>query len=157
MTRVKHVFWGWTLVTLSWNGVSLGAVRTGDRQDQMLIYCYRWATPCENVSLGKSLQAVWFLFSLSTNNQWIQQNVSVVRKCLDETWSMNRMNFTLCILHIFKNTFGPGPSCWKLMMSLVNTSLKLWSLNKAYTVKSALTTTWNKWPPALSDQYKILH
>ena len=42
----------------------------------------------------------------------------------------NDINETLCVCRV--NT--PEPSCSKLTMSLVNISLKLWSLNMAYTL-----------------------
>ena len=38
------------------------------------------------------------------------------------------------VLHCMMLNFTPGPSCSKLTMSVVNISLKLWSLNMAYTL-----------------------
>ena len=40
--------------------------------------------------------------------------------------------FLLCHTWIIRAFYEPGPSCSKLMMSLVNVSLKLCSLNMAY-------------------------
>ena len=53
-----------------------------------------------------------------TLNRWPQ-----IMRCLYCTWSRDRWKSIRC---------GTGPSCSKLTMSLVNLSLKLWSLNMAY-------------------------
>ena len=36
------------------------------------------------------------------------------------------------VVPTLKSLWSPGPSCWKLTMSLVNISLNLWSSNMAY-------------------------
>ena len=50
-----------------------------------------------------------------------------------------RSNVLKCLYCIWGK---PGPSCSKLMMSLVNVSLKLWSLNMAYMLIFLLKKMW---------------